>query len=239
MTAAYMTRCVYLTFHGEYRGHGHPHESPRPITVPLVILAVLAVVAGWLNGFGLHAFAEWTAQRASFVAGHGHVTEASFSLPLAAHRRSAWRSSPAAVVGLLLRAATRSRPCTASPSAASWPRPGTEFLVNKYYLDTSTPTSSSAASSDPIAQGAYWFNQNVIDGVVNGVGHRRPARRPSSSTTSSTSGSSTAPSTAPASSAEGGGGVLRTLQTGRVQQYAAILFGRRRRSSALGLVLFT
>ena len=35
MTAAYMTRCVYLTFFGEYRGHGHPHESPPAITVPL------------------------------------------------------------------------------------------------------------------------------------------------------------------------------------------------------------
>ncbi len=28
MTACYMARCVHLTFHGEYRGHGHPHESP-------------------------------------------------------------------------------------------------------------------------------------------------------------------------------------------------------------------
>jgi NADH:ubiquinone oxidoreductase subunit 5 (subunit L)/multisubunit Na+/H+ antiporter MnhA subunit len=42
MTAAYMTRCVYLTFFGEYRGHGHPHESERVITVPLVILATEA-----------------------------------------------------------------------------------------------------------------------------------------------------------------------------------------------------
>ncbi len=35
MTAAYMARCVYLTFFGEYRGHGHPHESEPAITVPL------------------------------------------------------------------------------------------------------------------------------------------------------------------------------------------------------------
>ncbi|MCE2532059.1 MAG: NADH-quinone oxidoreductase subunit L [Acidimicrobiia bacterium] len=39
LTAAYMTRCVYLTFFGRYRGHGHPHESGRRITVPLWILA--------------------------------------------------------------------------------------------------------------------------------------------------------------------------------------------------------
>ena len=41
LTAAYMTRCVYLTFFGEYRGHGHPHESPKAITGPLVVLAGL------------------------------------------------------------------------------------------------------------------------------------------------------------------------------------------------------
>ena len=46
MTAAYMTRCVWLTFLGEFRGHGHPHESPRAITVPLVILTVMSVLAG-------------------------------------------------------------------------------------------------------------------------------------------------------------------------------------------------
>ena len=34
LTAAYMTRCVYLTFFGEYRGHDHPHESPKAITGP-------------------------------------------------------------------------------------------------------------------------------------------------------------------------------------------------------------
>ena len=38
LTAAYMTRTVYLTFFGEYRGHGEPHESEPAITVPLIIL---------------------------------------------------------------------------------------------------------------------------------------------------------------------------------------------------------
>src|SRR5690606_24951826 len=46
MTAAYMTRAVYLTFFGEYRGEGQPHESGPRITVPLWILAGLAVAAG-------------------------------------------------------------------------------------------------------------------------------------------------------------------------------------------------
>src|ERR671916_1052198 len=49
MTAAYMTRVIYLTFFGEFRGHGHPHESGPRITVPLWILAVLGAVAGLAN----------------------------------------------------------------------------------------------------------------------------------------------------------------------------------------------
>src|SRR5918996_3165604 len=58
LTAAYMTRCVYLTFFGEYRGHGHPHESPPMITVPLIVLAVLSVGAGFINAtvFGIEKF---------------------------------------------------------------------------------------------------------------------------------------------------------------------------------------
>ena len=44
-----MARCVYLTFFGEFRGHGHPHESGPRIVVPLWILATLGVFAGLVN----------------------------------------------------------------------------------------------------------------------------------------------------------------------------------------------
>jgi NADH-quinone oxidoreductase subunit L len=46
LTAFYMTRSVVLTFFGSYRGHAHPHESPSPMTIPLIVLAVLATVGG-------------------------------------------------------------------------------------------------------------------------------------------------------------------------------------------------
>ncbi|MCB1283067.1 MAG: NADH-quinone oxidoreductase subunit L, partial [Microthrixaceae bacterium] len=48
-TAAYMTRTIYYAFFGEYRGHGHPHESGPRLTVPLMILAFLGAVAGFAN----------------------------------------------------------------------------------------------------------------------------------------------------------------------------------------------
>src|SRR6185436_18880185 len=47
MTACYMGRAFLMTFTGEYRGHAHPHESPAVMTGPLVVLAVLSVVAGF------------------------------------------------------------------------------------------------------------------------------------------------------------------------------------------------
>src|SRR5581483_12235778 len=80
MTAAYMTRCVYLTFFGEYRGHGHPHESPVAITGPLVFLAGMSVVAGLLNAPGLELFSKWTANDVLLAA---HVPEHSFNIGVA------------------------------------------------------------------------------------------------------------------------------------------------------------
>jgi proton-translocating NADH-quinone oxidoreductase chain L len=50
MTSFYMFRLWFMTFAGKPRDHhryDHAHESPRVMTVPLVILAVFAVCAGW------------------------------------------------------------------------------------------------------------------------------------------------------------------------------------------------
>lgn len=53
MTAFYMFRLMFLTFFGEFRGteeqKKHLHESPALITVPLIILAVLAAIGGAIN----------------------------------------------------------------------------------------------------------------------------------------------------------------------------------------------
>lgn len=53
MTAIYMFRAYYLTFHGEFRGtdeqKAHLHESPLNMTVPLMILAGLTVIGGFIN----------------------------------------------------------------------------------------------------------------------------------------------------------------------------------------------
>lgn len=62
ITAFYMFRLVYLTFHGEYKGPKNSeeglHESPKVMTVPLMILAGLSILGGYLGlpvVFGEHA----------------------------------------------------------------------------------------------------------------------------------------------------------------------------------------
>ncbi|MGD0779477.1 MAG: NADH-quinone oxidoreductase subunit L [Dehalococcoidales bacterium] len=60
LTAFYMFRAIFMTFHGEYRGgdkesgkdYRHTHESPWVMVAPLVFLALLAIGAGWWNASG-------------------------------------------------------------------------------------------------------------------------------------------------------------------------------------------
>jgi NADH-quinone oxidoreductase subunit L len=46
LTAFYMTRQMSYVFFGTWRGHGHAHESPRVMTMPLAILAFFAIMLG-------------------------------------------------------------------------------------------------------------------------------------------------------------------------------------------------
>lgn len=52
-TSFYMFRMLYLTFYGKFRGtheqEHHLHESPKSITIPLVVLAILSIVGGFIN----------------------------------------------------------------------------------------------------------------------------------------------------------------------------------------------
>jgi NADH-quinone oxidoreductase subunit L len=85
ITSFYMFRLLYMTFFGDYRGaqvdahghgsdghdshgHGEPHESPMVMLVPLMILAVLSLVGGFV-GWGNH-FERFIAP----VFGAGEVT---------------------------------------------------------------------------------------------------------------------------------------------------------------------
>jgi NADH-quinone oxidoreductase subunit L len=49
LTAFYVFRAFALAFFGKYRGHHHPHESPLVMTGPLMVLAVLSLLGGFIS----------------------------------------------------------------------------------------------------------------------------------------------------------------------------------------------
>jgi NADH-quinone oxidoreductase subunit L len=218
LTAAYMTRCVYLTFFGEYRGHGHPHESPLAITVPLLVLAGLSVVAGFFNApfFG-YPFADLTLNETIELAA---VVEHPFNV-LDAVVSTVVALAGIAVAGALYFGARLPEGLTRRNPAA---HAGYTFLANKYYLDHLYTGVIIGSIKGAVARAAYWVNQKVIDGVVNaaGVGSKRFGdllyrRFDQAVVDGAVNGAGFG--------AGGFGGILRTIQTGRVQQYGALLFG--------------
>jgi NADH-quinone oxidoreductase subunit L len=79
LTAFYSFRLVFVTFHGKFRGtheqEHHLHESPKVMTIPLMLLCVGAVAAGWVGiphllGGGAH-FTEFLKPVLGSPEGHG------------------------------------------------------------------------------------------------------------------------------------------------------------------------
>ncbi len=111
-------------------------------------------------------------------------------------------------------------------------RAGYLFLANKYYLDDLYENVIVRAIAHPIARAGYWINQHVIDGVVNTAGragrlfggwaYRNVDQRV-------VDGAVNASGTV----ANSTGSALRPVQSGRVNQYGALLFG----AAAIGAVV--
>jgi NADH-quinone oxidoreductase subunit L len=235
MTAAYMTRCVYLTFFGEYRGghaseaaHGHdahahePHESNNTILFPLYILSAMSILAGYLlvpePPLEISKFEQWVTPHIA----QGFVTfkEAPFS----------WSDPIIAVAAGLLGIAIaytfywqRKFGQDATKSNAML-RTGKAFLVNKYYLDYLYTDVIVGGIKGPVANVAYWINQNVIDNVLRYTGKGAVASAGVVYNFIDQRGvdgfyNGTALITGEA------GGESRKLQTGRLQEYAWVLVG--------------
>ncbi|MFZ6005872.1 MAG: NADH-quinone oxidoreductase subunit L [Actinomycetota bacterium] len=236
MTAAYMTRCVYLTFHGEPRGHAAdphhpPHESGPRIVVPLYILSGLAIVAGLTNLPNTGAMSwlpdSWALRFEHFYEPKGEYFPAvlgTFSHP-EFDLAIALVSTAIGLLGIGLAYAWYFRGL--GPHGITernkLARAGHTVLVEKYYFDRLYTDIIVGAVKGPIARAAYWFNQKVLDGIVDGAGTSAVVggrwvydKIDQAVIDGAVNGSGAA--------AEGSGQGLRQMQTGRVQQYAALLF---------------
>ncbi|MBA3621101.1 MAG: NADH-quinone oxidoreductase subunit L [Euzebyales bacterium] len=159
VTAFYMTRVLWLVFAGEFRGHGHPHESPPAMKWPLVALAVPAALIGFANlPFGrLHSigFAAWTMFDLRYFTDH----EAGFFVPLAV--ASTLLTLAGFGLGTLLYRRVPEREPMLGLGLFS------KVLVDKYYLDRLyTDAIVRTGVRTKLANAAYWLNDHVIDRFV-------------------------------------------------------------------------
>jgi NADH-quinone oxidoreductase subunit L len=207
LTAFYMMRAVLLTFFGEYRGDGHPHESPVTITGPLAVLATASVGVGFLGAPQLNAvFADWVH--------FGPVVHEPFSYGFAAV------SIVGAGLGLAAGYSLYNRWREREPLRALGP--AYTLLENKYFLDDIYLKGIVRPIQYKLSAGANWFNQNVLDGVVHSFAWTAKAlakgvevfdRRGIDGAVNGV-----------AQTAGFVGGILRYVQSGNVQRYAAYLF---------------
>jgi NADH-quinone oxidoreductase subunit L len=170
LTAFYSWRLIYLTFHGTYRGgegqEHHIHESPKVITVPLMILAVGAVAAGWVGIPPL--FLEHGDRIGEFLApvlGHpkGHGTHAQEAFVMSA-------SIAVAIGGLLIAFIMYLKKTDLPDKIAATFQPVHRLLFNKYWIDelySRTLVQPVLRASEKIILGL--IDVKIIEGIVNGV----------------------------------------------------------------------
>jgi NADH-quinone oxidoreductase subunit L len=216
ITAFYMARAVYLTFFGEYRGHGHPHESPRVMTWPLWGLAGLAAVGGLVNVPGVWTpFTEWLAGRAHVIGDH-HAESLNYGL--AALGLAMAIGGIVAGTALFRRDAATQRERDRFRIPVLYP-----LLEQKYYFDHAYMYGIVNPTKGPIARAVNWSNTYIIDAVVNAAGAVAVRASHLVYGVFDQRGIDLAINSAASATGEAGG-VLRRLQTGKVQQYAGALF---------------
>ncbi len=201
LTAFYMFRLVSLTFAGRFRGTAeqehHLHESPTTMTIPLIVLAVLSVVGGWV---GLpRVFSETGDRFGAFLApvfpalpgrregGLAHGTE---WLLIAL-------STAVAAGGLLLAWKWYTRDAGREPEAIARALPGPYALVRDKFRVDEIYDAVIVRPFRLLARGLWKVvDVLIIDGILN----------------------------AGAFLVELGGDLLRFLQTGNVRNYALSFF---------------
>jgi len=201
LTAFYSFRLIFLTFHGKFRGtheqEHHLHESPKSMTVPLMLLCVGAVASGWIgipNAIGelagIHS-SNWFPEFMMPVLGHpaGHGTHAEEWMVMAISIAAGFSGIGLAAYFYIL---NPSIPAKLVQQFSAVHR----VLFNKYYVDE--------LYSFILIRPTIWVARNIligitdmriIEAIVNGV-----------------------PETIGAFSQ-----LLRKMQTGLLQHYATIM----------------
>ncbi len=233
LTAFYMFRLIFMTFFGEPRDHHseHAHESPWTMTVSLLALATLGMLGGrfWLTNLdvlGHHeTWFEHLVSAAKLYPGvallNTHVGHAAEHVEHVQHAAHGWAMGISLVVaslGIFLAAwiylLRKLDPARITQALGEVYR----MVANKYYIDEFVNMTVIRATLW-LAAAQRWFDEKVVDGLVNGVGRLNKGlgffaawfdQRVIDGAVNSV-----------AALTQAFGSVVRLFQTGRIQQYVS------------------
>jgi len=196
MTAFYMFRLVYLTFWSTSRvsheAEHHLHESPKSMTVPLIILAICSICAGWLGWphslGGSDRFARFLdpvfAREAHVLREEGQAGQLAAGEKEEEHTSSTeyllmFLSVAAAGAGWFFagRAYSNAGKGYIEPIEVAAP-PVYKTLLNKYYVDEGydylftgrRKLGEVRLGVLGLGEASSWFDSHVVDGLVNFAG---------------------------------------------------------------------
>jgi NADH-quinone oxidoreductase subunit L len=204
--------------HGDAHGHHEahePHESPWQMTVPLIILAIFAALAGFANlpdlGLGLPLPLHW-------LSDYLQQEAATFSIQVAAIATAL--ALVGIVVGWLMYRGAFARATDLDPLERAAPLLF-RILNRKFYIDEFY-AATIGRFTDWFGRGLSFFDRNVVDGTVNGVGIGSLLLAKINFIIDDLFLNQGADTLADATAYTGDG--LRQTTTGKIQDYGALIF---------------
>lgn len=178
LTAIYMCRVLYVTFFGEFRGteeqRHHLHESPAVMTVPLMVLAALSVVGGFLNTpHFLHLGNEqWLAHWFSHtgVAGQPVIPMAEMHLEASTEWTLMIFTTSLALIVIAVSYFIYAKPANL-PVSDERQTGFTKLLAHKFYVDEIYDFLFVKPVEHLSRLFYYYVDIQGIDGIVNGIGN--------------------------------------------------------------------
>lgn len=151
LTAFYMFRLYYNIFWGEEHKHEHqPHEAPKLMTFPLIFLAAVTVVAGFIP-FG------------HFVTADGMLYDIHIDMTVALS------STVVALIGIGLATLMYRKP-TQIPATLAKSSPGLyKAAMKRFYIDEFYLFVTKKVIFNCISRPLAWFDRHVIDATMDGL----------------------------------------------------------------------
>ena len=178
LTAFYMFRLVILTFLGEHKDYHRfeaIHESPKVMTIPLIVLAALCFFfffTGNVNPLSNQGWFTNAIQRPESVVPAGVAAASSETFEEALHQAhvpAMMLSLTLAGLGMLVAFGTYYWKKISADAVAERLKPVHQFFLNKWYFDEAYEWLFINGTKG-LSRVLRWFDDTIIDGVVNGVG---------------------------------------------------------------------